>query len=587
MNTTATNPTTLPPALTAEQPSSSDLQTAVPAGPVLQIERQSGLVRLHLREDVDVSQSLWFWNGTAVQDLELVMDQEGLWNLSYELRNKEGEILESSEQSFVQDFTAPIITWNASSEDLWIYEEQDLLWQVQDAHLERTEVFIDGQPVSSDGCIRLNRDMKHVLIQSYDAFGNKAEKELFIKALPKVISPWAESHTINTREHHLEFVLDGDWNGMSIQVLKDGSLRSVPFESAHLNLSLPDGPSTIQLIHPEKGLLTSWNVTKIQEIEQTDPPAAPLAPPAVLETEEEEAALPEPDVQDVPVTIPSFEEEQEVTAVPSLPSSEMQEISVTQSAAVFEMAKPALPTPLKAMLKVDGTLLKPGQKLYFDQIEHLVPSIENGSFQSISFQIQDGRSGKKYAYDKLEDALKNHPEKAIQALVKAQDSSGKTSTQSFSLIPQGTAISTLANAGRSSLQSSFSLDAHGKIQIQSSKKASPAALLLVNGKPWQQVRLKKGQEMQLYTDSSAKNIQVLVNGREIKTLSKQDSLGQTYIPIAASGSKMNIEVIDADSSQTIHQSTHQAENPNLWSVGINLSSGLVTGLILWLKSRGA
>ncbi|MCF0259667.1 MAG: hypothetical protein HUJ54_07400, partial [Erysipelotrichaceae bacterium] len=380
-------------------------------GPVLQIERQSGRVRLHFREDVDLEQSLWFWNGKAVKDTELFMDQEGLWNLSYELRNGDGQVLESSEQSFVQDLTAPLISWNASQEDLWITEPQDLLWQVHEANPGQTTVFVDGVPTASDGLIRLTRNNRHVLIRSVDAFGNASEKELNIHALPTVVSSWAASPSFTTDESMLQFELDGDWQGMVLEVNNSGSVMNVPFESAHLKITLPDGqPVALNLIHPEFGTLKSWNVTKEGAEPEIFEEEIPETEEVVFEAEP--AAV--PSVSAAAAVSASVSAEQIQPAV----SADLKEIPVETASAVFALARPetpALSAPVQASLKVDGSVIKPGQSLFFEQISSVSAQIDNGSLQSLSYQIKDAASGKTFTYDRLDEAVKNHPDQKVEA----------------------------------------------------------------------------------------------------------------------------------------------------------------------------
>ncbi|MCF0261022.1 MAG: hypothetical protein HUJ54_14270, partial [Erysipelotrichaceae bacterium] len=458
-------------------------------GPVLQIERQSGMIRLHFREDVDLEKSLWFWNGKAVQDTELFMDQDGLWNLSYELCSSDGQVLESSEQSFVQDVTVPVISWNASQEDLWVYESSDLLWQVSDDNPGQTTVFIDGSPVESDGLIRLTRRNRHVLIRSVDAFGNTAQKELNIHALPAVISPWASHPSFTTQDSTLQFELEGDWQGMVLELNNSGSVMTVPFESAHLKITLPDGqPVTLTLVHPEQGALQSWNVTK----ESAEP-----------EFLEEEVWEPEEDVTETaPEAVPAAPEAEAAPAVQQVQpaAAGLQEITADTSSAVFALARPAIPAvsaPVQASLKVDGRVLQPGQSVFFEKISDVSASVENGSFKSLSYQIKDASTGRTFTYDKLDDALKKHPDQKVEALIQAADGNGSELSQSFSLIPQGSPVLLEKTSGLALLQSSFSLNAQGKIEIASSRQAKNAALLLANGIPFQYAKVTAGQELQL------------------------------------------------------------------------------------------
>ena len=175
----------------------------------------------------------------------------------------------------------------------------------------------------------------------------------------------------------------------------------------------------------------------------------------------------------------------------------------------------------------------------------------------------------------------------MEALIQAADGNGSELSQSFSLIPQGSPVLLEKTSGLALLQSSFSLNAQGKIEIASSRQAKNAALLLANGIPFQYAKVTAGQELQLYVDSTIENLQVLVNGKTVNAEMKQDSLGQTYIPLKAAGRCMNIEVLDSDLQEPVFESAVSVSNPGLLILPVSALGALTAALCFWMKGRSA
>lgn len=552
------------------------------------VERKGNQLFIKIPEQADRLKSRICINGTEVTDFVFTLPEEGMYTVSYELKDSEGKVIESSEKSILFDETAPMISMPSA---LWIYDSMQLDCLVEDSALAYYRASLDEQSLTSLSDIRISRANRQLIIQAADQNGNYTEKKMQITAAGKLQAQMDAQGNILAADHVLRLHLDGPWEGMILQIQYEGKVVEIPFESADLQVPLEKANGICRLVHPLMQETPSWNfVTPKKEETDKQPEAKPDTNPQKPQIQNPDNQKPADTIIQKPeISTPAEAAGKEETA-PGKPVSGIEqspnlhpttaqkpESSLVQIPAG---SKPE-PKPIRPLLKKGGQVFESGSKVLVSSPKDLELFVENGEAVSVIYRSFDTK--KQYA--SLEEALAQETMPVIELEGTFADINGESIEQNWTLIPCIDDSQYFLQPAENG-QQSWMLNEWGEVSSALEEMKPVSAMLCKEFEQIEYQQVKKGDQLRLYFEGDSNDLCVRIDGKITDHEILQDELGQNYIPIQARDG-MNVQL--RKGGETIFEKQIQAETGGsawLMASGLIGAAGLIAAGIFRRKKHG-
>lgn len=547
----------------------------------IRFELNKDKLSLILSEDVDRASSIFRFNDQKVHDDHLQL-KAGIKNhLTYELKDRQGMILESSEHFFVlpsdPEFSDSEKLPVAESSVLGIYQEIQIPASSV-SNQTGVQIYLDGKLQDSDKPITINRDNRELKAEYTDEWGIKKTDLIQIRPLASIKENISRPQTMMIDSNTMKITLEGDWKGMSLKMFSedDQEAGEIPFESDCLLVGLQAGKSyRFSLSHDLLKEEVSWNFSlpsgSVSENRKPENVRPDLKKP--------EAAKPE-------MQIPVQAEQKEIESLPVQNTISVQEDQKTS------LAKPELKN-LKFSFSVDGISLKDDSVAQIDSGVSEKIRIENGTVKKARYR--NSLSGE--SYESLEKARKANPKGTIEAVFELSDLYGKEEIRTFTLVPAFPIADGVFEIQSENILSAFSVDETGKLNQELVEFASSPAMICKGLSDVSTQKIMEGDEVRIYLNVPQSEAKIYINDTELENPEfKEDELGVVFVSVKADEA-MNIRVVSETTGKTaqtrIEPEKAKARGVTTSSVSvlslpaalISALSALLCGLILEGRRR--
>lgn len=226
----------------------------------VQIVQQGKEFQIKTDEAVDFEQSVFLVDGQKISRKSFGLEQ-GRHSFCFELKDNQGRILESAEQSLDVDLLPPQI--EAGPDFIYVYAARPYTYSVKEDALKLEELKIDGQ-LSNGRQVLIERGNRSIAIRAEDDSGNQSEAHVQIADVQLPQAPFDRLGSVELTSRRIEMHLD-QWEGFNLRVVSGRQEHIFTFTGPVMELVLDDDQAQIYLEHPALAETLAWQVTCLQE----------------------------------------------------------------------------------------------------------------------------------------------------------------------------------------------------------------------------------------------------------------------------------------------------------------------------------
>lgn len=547
----------------------------------IRFELNKDKLSLILSEDVDRASSIIRFNDQQVHTDHLQL-KTGIKNhLTYELKDRQGMILESSEHFFVlpsdPEFSDSEKLPVTEGSVLGIYQEMQIPASSVSSQTG-VQIYLDGKLQEPDRPITVNRNNRELKAEYIDEWGMKKTDRIEIRPLASIKENISRPDLMMIDSNTMKITLEGDWKGMSLKMFSEDDQESgeIPFESDCLLVGLQAGKSyRFSLSHDLLKEEVSWNfsipssaVSENRKPENTQP-----------DLKKPDAAKPE---MQSPIQSEQKESSSKLTQN-TISAAEDQKTS---------LAKPELKN-LQFSFSVDGISLKNDSVAQIDSSASEKVRIENGTIRKARYR----NSLSDQSYESLEQARKANPKGTIEAVFELSDLYGQEEIKTFTLIPALPKSDGVFEIQSQNILSAFTVDENGKLNQELMEFASSPAMICKGLSDVSKQKILEGDEVRIYLNVPQSEAKIYINDMELENPEfKEDELGVAFVSLKADEA-MNIRVVSEATGKTAQTriepvkaktgtvSTGSASALSLPAAALSALSALLCGLIMEGRRR--
>lgn len=533
------------------------------------------VLKLSFRDDVNLKKSTIKLNRAIIQTYEQRLDPSIQNHISYELKNDEGIILESSEQIISMDDktkedyeSAPIIRHH----DLGISSSYQV--PVSKNSSKDLKITVDGQVVEDPSTVVLHRSNKEMMVEYVDQWGIAHTDYVSIVPLAQVVSDIRNPSGMMIENDLMKIQLEGNWEGMALKMVSTESDDEVelPFESDCLQIRLNPGQSyQFMISHPLLKEEISWSLPGAQSgsglggvLENGGKEDSNLEDSSEMDqntTQNNPDRQPEKPVQPEVSIKPDSSLNSSSNFVQEIqdqinPEFRQQEITIDESKNSYILS-PEL-KELEFSFSINGIELTKDKDFQLTESARESVQIENGEISMVEYR----NSLDQRVFKSLDEALQANSQGSIEASFLIRDLYGKKYLETYQLIAPVHLASGVFEMTDRNVMNTFAIDDQGKLSTEISEFVNTPAMICKGYSDISSQKVYQGDEIRLYLNVPGDEAQIFVDDRLIENPEiVEDELGLSYVRLQANEA-MNVRVVSEKTGSKIESRIEPLMNPS-------------------------